>query len=85
MLKLENSMAVYITKTLSLQLLWFAEEIFDIIEDASFMESTKMFKAQTIQLKKIGLGKKNYKESIKAADIEKLYTSGVYLLYILVA
>lgn len=49
----------------------------DIIEDADFRQSSEVFTAQCVHLKKMGLAKVQHKQEINQSDMSLLYSSGV--------
>ena len=51
---------------------------FDIIQDVEFKRSGTAFTAQCVEMKKKGLARVKHKEPITEADMEKLYSSGVF-------
>ena len=52
----------------------------NIIDDPAFQSSSEIFKAQCVQLKMLGLAKVDHKSPISKADMELLYSSGVFSL-----
>ena len=50
----------------------------NIIEDSEFSSSFEMYKAQCVQLKSMGLAKVEHKMPISKADMELLYSSGIF-------
>lgn len=49
----------------------------DILNDPEFVDANEVFKAQIVELKRLGKGEVDHSTDITPADLQKLYSSGV--------
>ena len=50
----------------------------DILNDPEFVDANEVFKAQIVELKRLGKGEVDHSTDITPADLQKLYSSGVF-------